>query len=88
MVPTLSFLYWALPLTASIFLIYWLKTPADTWLTVFGTYFTVIPVIISVALLLFRKKFARSVERVKKRYLAARIVRIKRARPRAEFTFE
>ncbi len=68
-------LYWALPLLLICTLILYLKSAADTWLSVFSTFFTVIPVVVSVVLLIFNGRFRKYINHLKRRYLSSRLER-------------
>ena len=73
LVLTARFIYWVLPLSLICIFIFWLRSGADSLLAVFGTFFTVIPVVVSVALWIFNGRFRKSIGRMKRRYLRARL---------------
>lgn len=63
--------------------IYKIKSSGDTSLAVFGTFFTVVPVVITVSLYLFRRKFKGWVSSAKRAYLRKRFDGIGRRRDRS-----
>lgn len=70
---TAKFIYWILPLSLICTFIFWLRSELDSSLAVFGTFFTVIPVVVSVVLWIFKNRFRRSIGLMKRRYLRARL---------------
>lgn len=72
----LKLMYWIIPISLFCAIIYFLKSDTDSQLAVFGTYFTVIPVIITALLWVFKGKFSRLVNRMKRVYLGSRLVLI------------
>lgn len=73
---TLKFLYWAIPISTFSAVIYFLKSSSDTWLSLFGTYFTVLPVVVSITLFVFKGKFEQTIVRTRKNYLLRNFLRI------------
>ncbi len=71
-------LYWPTLLIPVCALIYTLKNSNDTSLALFGTYFTVIPVVFGLVLHLFRKKFDYHISKMRKSYLRTRFSRVAR----------
>jgi hypothetical protein len=74
-----DFLYWVVPILVVCAVIHVLKTDADSRLAEFGTYFTVVPVVIAVlGLYVLKRKFSGLVSRLKRQYLLKRLDRIDR----------